>query len=441
MIFSGRQADGAGSSGADQALRVAGRIFRSENAYEQRPVAGGDPVEPEQTLESLPVQPECAGSGGRCIGNCRDRDVQPRSSGGQGGDMRGGQGRKDDAGSASGRRRRGILRGMVAHAEFLSRSGPADSELLRREIRAIGFDDVGFAPAQLPAGPWEQYTRWRSEGNAAAMDWLARSLDVRFDPGRRFPWARSVVCVALDYDRPEPRNRGLLPRISRYAQGRDYHPMMRRRLRRAARLLGEHGASEVRFWVDDGPVAEKTFAAYAGLGWVGRHGLLVHPQRGSTFFLGVLICDLDLPSPGLMTDHCGSCRACVEACPTDAIPADGIVDARRCISYANIEAPAGDPSAELPLAGWLHGCDICQDVCPFVGAARRRGPAGDPAFVPHARWEDMDLETIVAWPDAEWDRQTLGSPLRRGGPERLRRVAARLLAQTPGRGSGEQGGH
>jgi epoxyqueuosine reductase len=240
-----------------------------------------------------------------------------------------------------------------------------------------------------------------------------------------------MVAVALAYDRPEPPI-GLAARISRYAQGRSYHNVLRKRLRRVRRILEREGATEVEISVDAGSYLERTSAAAAGLGWLGKNSMLIHPHLGSYLFLGVALTDLAIRPDLPMVNHCGSCERCLTACPTGAIVAPGTIDSRRCISYLNIEQPPGvaDPPGVMR-HGWLHGCDDCQEACPFVTAARRKGRIGDAAFRPDPRWGEWTLADLAAIGDDAWDNLTLGSDLRRGGPKRLRDAAQRAGGRPP----------
>ncbi|RMF19509.1 MAG: tRNA epoxyqueuosine(34) reductase QueG, partial [Candidatus Dadabacteria bacterium] len=266
------------------------------------------------------------------------------------------------------------------------------SDKLVEQIRRTGFDLVGIAPTTLPDAWRARFEDWLARGFHGEMNWMKRSADERAQPRVRAPWVRAVIVVALAYDRPDPEPGGIVSRISRYARGRSYHNVMRRRLRKAARVLEQYGASRVAFSSDTAPVAERELARLAGLGWIGRHSLLLHPRLGSYLFLGTLFCDLELKPGAPMASHCGTCTACVDACPTNAIVADGVVDARRCISYLNIEHRGPfDPPYDADLHGWLHGCDLCQEVCPFVARARRAGLAGDEAFSPREVWRQVRL--------------------------------------------------
>lgn len=302
-------------------------------------------------------------------------------------------------------------------------------EELRDAIGSCGFSLVGFAGLELPNEVGSKVRHWLDLGYGAEMQWLADSVTDRLSPAARFPWAKSAVCVALAYDRPEPRPElGILRRISRYAQGRSYHNVIRKRLKRVGHVLMQFGASRHRGYCDTGPVLERQFAVMAGLGWVGKHSLLLNPNLGSMMFLATVFTDLEIVPDGPMTDHCGTCTACMDVCPTQAIVAPQVLDSRRCISYLNIEhRSAFSEPYDSELHGWIHGCDICQDVCPFVQSARRRERWGDPAFAPWATWQNLTLDGAAIISETAWSKSTLGSDLRRGGPTRLRRIALRLL--------------
>jgi len=303
-------------------------------------------------------------------------------------------------------------------------------ERLRTAVRDCGWTLCGFAPARIPAQAQANLHTWLARDYHGDMAWLAETAAWRAEPHTRFPWAQTAVCVGLAYDRPESREEGVLPNVSRYAHGRDYHNVAKKRVRRVRQLLYQAGAREVWASVDAGAVMERQLAHAAGLGWLGKHTLLLHPEWGSMLFLGVLLTDLLVAADTPMPDHCGSCDQCLRACPTDAFVEPGVLDARRCISYVNIEHRGDWASAGAEtLRGWLHGCDDCQEACPFVQAARRRQRWGDAAFVPYDRWRDVPLAQLRRLDESAWDRLTLGSPLRRGGPQRLTRVAQRLAEE------------
>ena len=248
---------------------------------------------------------------------------------------------------------------------------------------AAGFDLAGIARADSPT-ELRFFRDWVARGFAGEMRYLTDQVERRSALIAAFPWARSVVCVGLQYDTPAPysteaeRDRGW---ISRYAWGDDYHDVMGEMLRRLAEGLGaEAGPFEWRAYVDTGPIVERAYAAAAGLGAWGKNTCLLHPEHGSWFFLGELVTDLDLPADTPRTDMCGSCTACLEACPTGALPEPFVLDATRCISYLTIELKGAIPESQRDGVGrHVFGCDICQDVCPWN---RKRRLKGGDAFVP-----------------------------------------------------------
>jgi epoxyqueuosine reductase len=254
---------------------------------------------------------------------------------------------------------------------------------VRARALALGFDAVGFGPAGPPEhGP--AFARWLDAGYGGTMDYLARTRAERLDPGRLLPGARSVVAVALLYgdgapaaggDRPGP---GAGPRIARYARGRDYHDVMRPRLNELAAFIDRAAGARSRAGVDTSAVLERDLAARAGLGWIGKNTNLMSTALGSYFFIGIVLTTAELPRDAAQPDRCGTCRACLDACPTGAFAAPWVLDARRCISYLTIEhRGAIDPELRPHLGAWLFGCDVCQEVCPW----NRRAPATrEPAF-------------------------------------------------------------
>ena len=212
--------------------------------------------------------------------------------------------------------------------------------------RSLGFDRAGIAPA-APTERMAFLREWLARGYAGEMAWLERNPEERADPGRRFPEARSVIVVGLVYDPGEPLAGSPVPtgRVARYAGGDDYHDLMADRLEALAAALEARAGHPLvqRVYVDTGPVLEREFAARAGLGWIGKNTCLIDPALGSYLFLGVLFTDLALEPGTPEADHCGSCRACLDACPTDAFPAPYVLDASRCLSYTTIELRGAIP--------------------------------------------------------------------------------------------------
>jgi len=285
----------------------------------------------------------------------------------------------------------------------------------------LGFDHVAIGPADPPVhGP--ELRRWIEAGHAGAMGYIGRRIEERLDPRRVLPGAASVVCVALNYHQGDAMDPSWAP-VARYAWGRDYHDVIAPRLARLADHLSREAGARSRGYVDTGPVLERELAARAGLGWIGKNTMLLHPGLGSWFFIGVLLTtaelDVDLPLP----DRCGSCRACLDACPTGAFAAPYVLDARRCISYLTIEHRGEiDPVLHAGIGDWQFGCDACQTVCPW----NRRAPVTrEPAFRPERAYPGA--EALLEMDDEELGQCLAGSALSRARPAGIRRNAAIAL--------------
>jgi epoxyqueuosine reductase len=284
----------------------------------------------------------------------------------------------------------------------------------------LGFDLAGVARAE--ATPETAFLReWLARGYAGGMDWIARRVEERVDPRRLLPGARSFVVVGLVYD---PGARGATPPgrggVARYAGGTDYHDVMRAPLRALAAALAPLAGAPVatRAWVDTGPVQERVFAAYAGLGWIGKNTCLIHRELGSYLFLGVLLTDLELDPDPREPDHCGSCRACLDACPTQAFVAPYVLDATRCISYLTIESRGPVPPSLREAHGSLvFGCDVCQEVCPWNTRERRRIPPDGAGLrvrlAPRPEWVAPALAWLLGLGEDDWRAATRHTALRR----------------------------
>jgi epoxyqueuosine reductase len=307
----------------------------------------------------------------------------------------------------------------------------------RERARALGFDAVGVARADVPLGAdFERYRAFLDAGMHGAMGYLADNAEVRRRLDTRFvlEGARSVVCLARRYQRrpeEEARDPETARTIARYARGRDYHNVVRRKVRQLAAFIRALGAPDrpvhARPLCDDAPVLERVWAARAGLGFVGKNGLLIVPGQGSFVLLGEVVTTLDLEPDAPMTERCGSCTRCLDACPTQAFERPFVLDPRRCIAYLTIELREGIPaSLREPLGEHLFGCDDCQTVCPFNASARPRD-ARSRAFEPLPRWADMTLESIVALDEDGWAAVREGTPLARPGRDGLARNAAIVL--------------
>ncbi|MFM8936930.1 MAG: tRNA epoxyqueuosine(34) reductase QueG [Vulcanococcus sp.] len=294
---------------------------------------------------------------------------------------------------------------------------------LKTEARRLGFAAVGIAHAagsprlRLRTAALE---RWLAAGYQADMAWMA-------DPRRRaveqlLPGVRSLVAVGLNYYVNSARAPGSL-KVARYGWGRDYHRVIDGRLRALGRWL-EWQVPGVRWraCVDSAPLLDKAWAEEAGLGWIGKHGNLIAGRRwGSWLLIGHLLSDLELPADAPAVAACGACSACISACPTGAITEPFVVDARRCIAFHTIEnrAEALPPAIGGALEGWVAGCDICQDVCPWNREPRISST--DPEVQPRPWWLDLQAEQALGWSDGEWDARLRASALRRIKPAQWRR--------------------
>jgi epoxyqueuosine reductase len=306
------------------------------------------------------------------------------------------------------------------------------------KARGLGFDLVGVAPA--PADAYltphlDGYRSWIARGYHGEMGYMARAdrVERRMDPGRIVPGARSVICVGLNYypgvltaDRDCDPARGL---ISNYAWGLDYHDVMLPRLEQLAAFAHAEAGREVsyRVYVDTGPVLERAYAARAGLGFIGKNTCLIHPKIGSWLFLGEVLIDVELASTSAQGRvGCGTCRRCLDACPTGALVEPYVLDARRCISYLTIELKGPIPHQLRPLVGsWIYGCDVCQLVCPWQRFARS---TQQPAFLAEAMDRTAPpLSSLIRMGEEAFHRRYEGGPILRIGRARLLRNVAVAL--------------
>ncbi len=296
--------------------------------------------------------------------------------------------------------------------------------------RELGFGAVGISDTEL--GEAERHLQaWLAKGYHGEMDYMQRHGRKRTRPAELVPGTLRIVSVRMDYRPPEPDPAALLEDptaafISRYALGRDYHKVLRARLKRLAqRIAAEVGEFGYRVFTDSAPVMEKAIAQKAGLGWIGKHSNLLARDAGSWFFLGELYTDLPLPVDTPVSDHCGQCTACIDVCPTGAIVAPYEVDARRCISYLTIELHGPIPEPLRPLMGnRIYGCDDCQLCCPWN---RFANDTAEPDFLPRHGLDSATLRELFAWDEATFLKKTEGSAIRRIGHERwLRNIAVAL---------------
>ncbi|KAA0070764.1 tRNA epoxyqueuosine(34) reductase QueG [Rhodanobacter sp. T12-5] len=316
---------------------------------------------------------------------------------------------------------------------------PPDYVALARDIKRwaieLGFAEAGISGTDL--GEDERHLeRWLDHGHHGEMEYMARHGSKRTRPAELEPGTQRVISVRMDYIPPGTANAwGVLGDaeagyVSRYALGRDYHKLMRGRLQKlAARIHDVVGDFGYRAYVDSAPVLEKALARNAGLGWIGKHTVLINRRAGSYFFLGELYTDLPLPLDEPATAHCGSCTRCIEVCPTQAILGPYRLDAKRCISYLTIELKGSIPEElRAPIGNRIFGCDDCQLVCPWNKFAQE---TAEPDFAPRHRLDGAKLVELFAWSEDEFLKRTEGMAIRRTGYEGWLRNIAVALGNAP----------
>ncbi len=313
---------------------------------------------------------------------------------------------------------------------------PSGLEALSQEIKSLalslGFHQVGITSTDPLLDDGEHLKRWLSEGHAADMAYLHKSPEFRSDPKRRFPEAKSVICLALNYHQPEPdppqthQTGARKGKVARYAWGEDYHHIIEEKLCALIQEITARGGKCWKGYVDHGPLLERAFAQRAGLGFVGKNTNLITDDYGSWVFLAEVVTDLKLIADLPATGQCGTCRRCLDACPTGALPEAYRLDARKCISYLTIENKGPIPEDLVPnLEEWIFGCDICQTVCPFNNQAI-------PTDVPGLSYRKgagarLSIDEIEAIPDnATFKARFKRSPLLRAKRTGLARNAAAL---------------
>jgi epoxyqueuosine reductase len=304
--------------------------------------------------------------------------------------------------------------------------------LVHERAQALGFAHVGVASAAQSIEPdFGRYQAFIEAGMHGTMGYLAEAQEARrrVDTDAILKGARSIVCVAESYAGvlPTEGDEGIVRHIARYARGGDYHNHLRRRVRKLAafmRTLGE--ATRARPMTDDAPVLERAWAARAGLGFVGKNGLLIVPGLGSFVLLGEVVTTLELAPGTPMAERCGSCTLCLESCPTQAFDRAFVLDPRRCIAYLTIELRGAMPiERRLGVGEHLFGCDICQEACPYNRARDGEVP---PRYLPLERWRELSLEELVDLGEERFWALTEGSPLKRATRQGLARNAVTILA-------------
>jgi epoxyqueuosine reductase len=243
------------------------------------------------------------------------------------------------------------------------------TQFIRQQAKQLGFAQIGISKAEFMEPEAKNLEQWLTKGNHGKMDYMARYFDKRVDPTKLVPGAKSVISLLFNYFPKEEQKDEKAPKIARYAFGRDYHKVLKKKLKKLTRSVEEYLGTEIngRCFVDSAPVLERDWAKRSGLGWIGKNTLLIHPKMGSYFFLSEIISDLELDYDQSIRDHCGTCRKCIDACPTEAISDEGyILDGSKCISYLTIELKDRIPTEFADkMENWVFGCDICQEVCPW----------------------------------------------------------------------------
>tara|TARA_R110000787_G_scaffold71794_9_gene159930 strand:- start:15620 stop:16759 length:1140 start_codon:yes stop_codon:yes gene_type:complete len=306
----------------------------------------------------------------------------------------------------------------------ISTSDPLASSpetFLKDTARSIGFDSVRITRADEPWAAGERLEVFVADGRHGQMEWMETTLERRKAPTAMWAGAKSAVVVALNYgpgiDPMELLAERSVGNISVYARGRDYHDLVKSRLKQLARAFVAETGSEVKVFVDTAPLMEKPLAAKAGMGWQGKHTNLVSRELGSWFFLGVMLTAAELQPDATETDHCGSCRACLDACPTKAFPAPYQLDARRCISYLTIEHAGPIPREfRAAMGNRIYGCDDCLAVCPWNKFAEA---ASEAALHARAELKTPGLDELAALDDATFREVFSGSPIKRSGRTRF----------------------
>lgn len=288
-----------------------------------------------------------------------------------------------------------------------------NTRLIREEALRLGFMSCGMAMAVPLDDDARRLEQWLNKGHQGGMQYMERHFDLRTDPTKLVPGARSVITLLMNYYPAQGQAAGA-PKIARYAYGTDYHYVIRDKLNALLAYINDTiGAVNGRGFVDSAPVLERAWAVRSGLGWIGKNGNVLNRQAGSFFFIATLITDLDLvPDDAFATSHCGTCTRCIDACPTQAIVAPGEVDGSRCISYLTIELKDALIPGEFhdKMDGWMFGCDVCQEVCPWNRFSKANE---EPHFTPIPEVLNLSVGEWESMGEERFNKVFKNSPLKR----------------------------
>ena len=276
-----------------------------------------------------------------------------------------------------------------------------NSQLIKKLAKEIGFASCGISKARFLKEEEKNFENWLKQGNQGTMSYLERNFDKRLNPQKLVPGSKSVISLTFNYFPPRKILKKNSFIISKYAYGKDYHFVIKKKLKTLFSLIKEKiGNIEGRVFVDSAPIHERAWAKISGLGWIGKNSLLLNKKMGSYFFLAEIICDLELEYDTPVTDHCGTCTKCIDACPTNAITQAQVIDANKCISYLTIENKNEiPPELSKSFNNYIFGCDICQDVCPWNKFSK---PHDEKEFLPNDEvsnfsnkdWEELTHDTF-----------------------------------------------
>lgn len=298
-----------------------------------------------------------------------------------------------------------------------------NTQLIKEESKRLGFSFCGISKADFLEEEAPLLERWLQQGMHGKMQYMENYFDLRLDPRKLVPGAKSVISLLYNYYPEEKQDVESNYKISKYAYGRDYHKVLKYKLKQLYLFIKENiGEIEGRAFVDSAPVLDKAWAKRSGLGWIGKNSILINKQQGSFFFIAELILDLELEYDSPINDYCGSCTRCIDACPTDAIVSPQIVDGSKCISYLTIELKEQIPKEyHGAMQGWIFGCDICQDVCPWNRFSTKHTESDFEIKEGIREMKKSDWEEIT---EEVFNKYFMGSPLKRAGFEGLKRNIA-----------------